>query len=602
MSNPARTIGAALTALFAAVAGCSEGTGPEQRPLDAVEIVTTAGSADLRVVRGETLALQARAIRDGGPVSGVRFLWRSETPEVATVDTLGVVEGLEFGTAQIVAEPVDVGGVVGRATVHVVGPPVASISIFPANPFIDLHDAVQYSAQALDAEGRPLSGVELTWRVVSGGIAMEGNGRVTGIAPGPARIEVEAWNGTIGGMDLRVTPVTALSPDTGRYGGVVGIEGPGLPPAAQVYFSGAGGSRVEAHVIGASPEQYWVWVPVDAVTGPLDFVSPTDTFSTSRRFQRTADDDIFPGCPPGGQCTLWLVPTNFSNPSLLVRADEFNWVGFELEETTPITIHLSHRGPPDVSRTIFAYLYRFRPGPTLADFDVGGQLWSYDPTLGTHVDSVTYSHPGLPPGIYGLRIAGVDVSGSLARMPYGLTILPVTSFANAPDAFEPNDLPQEASPTPITLPFSETALSVENRWAVDYYTFDLDEVSKVEATVTGANVDMDLYLMRGDTVDLYVALSNPNLGVIVTGSASEATTESLDATVPAGRYTLVAVEWGHGAGPYSLEVTAAPAPGSPFTLTPPSITPSVKAQRPSAAQLGRSGVLRAVPVAEPLRR
>lgn len=601
MSKIARDTGKMFAVLLVAIGGCGDSSSPEERPIDAVEIVTTSGSSELRVDRGATLALEARAYREGSLVPGVKFHWRSETPSVATVDTLGVVTGVEYGTAEIVAEPVSVSGVAGRAAVNVAGPPVASIGIFPTSPYVDLNHSVQYSAQAFDAEGRPLTGVEFTWRVVSGGITLQSNGRVTGVVPGPARIEAEAWNGVKGTKDLRVTPVTALSPDTGRYGSDIAIEGQGLPVDAQVYFTGPSGSRIPAHILGSTPERYYVWVPVDAVSGPLHFATPTDSFTTSRHFQRTADDDIFVGCPPDGTCTLWLVPTTYSNPSLMVPAGQFKYVGFELEETTPMMIRLYHRGPPNASRTIFAYLFRFRPGPTLSAFDVGAQLWTLDPVLGTYVDSVTYSHPGLPPGIYGLRLAGAGPSGELARMAYGLMFLPLTSFENPPDGFEPNDIPQEASPTPITLPFAETALSTENRWAVDYYAFDLAEPSLVEATVTGAPQEMELVLLRTDTVDVFKATVNANLGFVVGVSVGTGTTRTLSATVPAGRYMMVAREMGHGAGPYSLEITATPAPGSPFTLMPRTIHSVMKLPAAAAARLEPPERIKELPLA-PLRR
>src|SRR5690606_16461885 len=116
-----------LVALLLPVLACKGGDsgGPSGPPeVDEVVVSAVGGGTDVQVQRGDSVQLQARALRDGAEVAGVTFQWRSEAPTVASVDGNGLVQGLEYGDADIVAELVGAVGPAGRVTASVVGPAV----------------------------------------------------------------------------------------------------------------------------------------------------------------------------------------------------------------------------------------------------------------------------------------------------------------------------------------------------------------------------------------------------------------------------------------------------------------------------------------------
>src|SRR5690606_6377927 len=140
----------------------------------------------IEVERGATVQLQARALRNGSEVAGIQFQWRSEAPTIAAVDANGLVQGVEYGEADIVADLVGAVGPAGRATATVVGPAVARIDFSPESAWVDMDDTLTLRAIPRDAGGVQLSGVELTWRSSSPNLTVEPPGRVQGVTPGVA--------------------------------------------------------------------------------------------------------------------------------------------------------------------------------------------------------------------------------------------------------------------------------------------------------------------------------------------------------------------------------------------------------------------------------
>jgi len=480
-----------------------------------------------------------------------------------------------------------------------VGPPVASIAISPENPSVDIGDTLTLRATPRSATGAPLTGVDVTWRSNSPILMIEPTGRVRGVTPGFAEVEAEAWNGVTGRTNVRVTPVTGLAPDTGRYGALMTIQGAGFPAGiSRVEFTAASGSgRVPAFIRSASETAIEVWVPAEAGSGPIWVTGGADSFQTSRRFGITADDDIFEGADCGGAICVYVVPVPYQNPSLLAALNDTDLIGFELENPSPISIHVVDRGARNGTDVMAAFVVRAEPQPVA----VAGQVLTADLVQRVYVDSVVYSHSNLPPGLYFVEVFGLSLQGGgSVRRAYGLTITTTAQFDIPPDAFEPNDWPTAAG-SRVTLPFDRADLAAENPWSIDNYVFDVAVASEITATVTGAGGDLDLFLIAGDTVDWSGALGpTPHPAILDVGWTPGSSEETVRATVQPGRYNVVVQEFGGQATTYRLQITATPVSSAgPFTLSAPVPTaPAARWLPPSAERLTPRAI---VPVRVPPR-
>lgn len=183
MLRPSRLAGIALAAWSAlAILSCSSGTAPN----GSVGSVTVTPAADTVAV-GTTATLHATVMGPGGQVvSGQHVFWNTAKASVATVSDAGVVTGVALGTVQIAASA---GGASGIATITVLPPPVASLSVSPRLDTIVLPGSAQLTATPLDANHRPLGKRTVTWASNLPNVAnVDGSGRVTGVAAGSATI------------------------------------------------------------------------------------------------------------------------------------------------------------------------------------------------------------------------------------------------------------------------------------------------------------------------------------------------------------------------------------------------------------------------------
>ncbi|HVO35726.1 MAG TPA: Ig-like domain-containing protein, partial [Gemmatimonadales bacterium] len=126
------------------------------------------------------------AARDAGnnPLTGVAFTWTSSNPAVATVSPSGLVTAVGNGTATITG---NTSGKTATATVTV-AQMVASVNVTPATSSLTAAGATsQLAAQALDANGRPISGKMFTWNSDAATVAtVSGSGMATAVANGVA--------------------------------------------------------------------------------------------------------------------------------------------------------------------------------------------------------------------------------------------------------------------------------------------------------------------------------------------------------------------------------------------------------------------------------
>ncbi|HEX5439111.1 MAG TPA: Ig-like domain-containing protein [Gemmatimonadaceae bacterium] len=165
---------------------------------------------------GQTVHLDA-TVRDshGTVVTGQSVTWSSNNNSVATVSGSGVVTGKDKGSAVITAAA---GGHSAKATVTVTKKEtdtgntnaVATVLVSPSKATMTTGSSLQFTATALDADGKPVDGVSFTWSSTNHSVAtVSSNGRVTAVAAGTVGIVAET-----GGKGTQVlVTVTASSQD-----------------------------------------------------------------------------------------------------------------------------------------------------------------------------------------------------------------------------------------------------------------------------------------------------------------------------------------------------------------------------------------------------
>lgn len=156
-------------------------------PVASVSVVPATAS----LVVGTTFKLTAAALDStGGALTGRRLVWTSAQPNVATVDSTGLVRGVSAGGAKVTAT---VEGKSATATVTVTLAPVARITIAPASVSIAKGASVQLVATLYDAAGNVLTGRVVTWQSGSSTLAtVDANGIVKGIATGAVLISASS--------------------------------------------------------------------------------------------------------------------------------------------------------------------------------------------------------------------------------------------------------------------------------------------------------------------------------------------------------------------------------------------------------------------------
>lgn len=196
-----------VSALFcaAAILSCGgDSTGPTT---GGAQIIVTPSKDSLAL--GATVALTATVTDAAGkPVSGASVFWNTENAAVATVSGSGVVVGVGLGTVRIAASS---GGKSGFATITVIPPGVASVSVTPAGPTIKVGETVHLVAQTFDASGAVLTGRTVTWSSSNTGVAtVDNTGVVTGVSTG-ASIITATSEGKSGTAAVAVNAAVAAS-------------------------------------------------------------------------------------------------------------------------------------------------------------------------------------------------------------------------------------------------------------------------------------------------------------------------------------------------------------------------------------------------------
>jgi phosphosulfolactate synthase (CoM biosynthesis protein A) len=261
-----------ITASVGSVSGTAQLTVDLSGPGSGIaSIVVTPASATLTSI-GATQQYTAQAFDAGGqPISGVTFAWSSTSASVATVDAAnGIATAVGNGTTTIEAT---VGGVTGSATLTVdlsgTGSGIASIVVTPASATLtSLGATQQFTAQAFDAGGQPVTGVTFAWSSTIGPIASidAATGVATAAGHGTTTIEASA-----GGVTGRATLTVDLS---GPGSGIAGIT---VTPSAATLGSIGATQQFTAQALDASGQAIFgvpfSWRSTNVAVATIDVAS-----------------------------------------------------------------------------------------------------------------------------------------------------------------------------------------------------------------------------------------------------------------------------------------------------------------------------------------
>ncbi|MFO7894081.1 MAG: Ig-like domain-containing protein [Longimicrobiales bacterium] len=143
---------------------------------------------------GQTAALTVAAFdRGGAPIADPGLAWASSDTLVVTADT-GVITAAGNGAAQVTGSADGVSATV-KATVEQV---VVGVDVAPDSVAIDaLGDTTRLSGSAVDANGYPVAGPELTWESADTLVAtVDSAGLVQAVANGEAVVRATGGAGT----------------------------------------------------------------------------------------------------------------------------------------------------------------------------------------------------------------------------------------------------------------------------------------------------------------------------------------------------------------------------------------------------------------------
>ena len=158
------------------------------------------------VPAGQTLQLAAIGTYTDGSTQDLTqsATWSSSAQTIATINSVGLANGLIVGSTTITAVS---GAIQGTTTLTVAPPVLVSIAVAPANPSIIAANTQQFSAAGTYSDG---STQDLTstaiWSSLSPGVAtIAPGGLATGVAAGTAGINATV-GGVTGSTTLTVTP------------------------------------------------------------------------------------------------------------------------------------------------------------------------------------------------------------------------------------------------------------------------------------------------------------------------------------------------------------------------------------------------------------
>ena len=182
----ARALCAGLAA--AVLGGCDSGPTKVGATINSISVAPE--SAELTPGESEQLEVDLRDA-NGSALPGRPVFWTSSDTSVAGISSSGLLTAYRLGNARIAASAE---GVSGFATVQVMLPPVASISVEPGSAVLrSLGDTIHFTAVARDANGNPLPDRPISWGVDNPGVAeISPSGIATALGNGVATVQASA--------------------------------------------------------------------------------------------------------------------------------------------------------------------------------------------------------------------------------------------------------------------------------------------------------------------------------------------------------------------------------------------------------------------------
>ena len=197
--------------------GATEPPSPEPPPPDPprpTTVTVSPATAQLPAL-GATVQLSAQVLdQNSQAMAGATVTWASSSVAVATVTASGLVTAAGNGTATITAAA---GSASGNATVTV-AQEVSAVAVSPATDTLVRGDTLRLAAEATDANGNGVAGVQFAWTSSDTLVAVvDASGLVTAVREGEAETTATAA-GFTGRAELTVVapvPTTvAVTPDT----------------------------------------------------------------------------------------------------------------------------------------------------------------------------------------------------------------------------------------------------------------------------------------------------------------------------------------------------------------------------------------------------
>jgi hypothetical protein len=134
-----------------------------------------------KLVAGQRMRLSASVTSDDGDARPDTVTWRSSNRAIVRVDANGIVTATGPGRATVTAA---VGSVTERVPVEVVANTITRVEILPASAKVRQGDVVQFTARALGAAGREITGLTASWSFSPGEGMISDDGSFVGYETG----------------------------------------------------------------------------------------------------------------------------------------------------------------------------------------------------------------------------------------------------------------------------------------------------------------------------------------------------------------------------------------------------------------------------------
>ncbi len=225
-----------LLAVVLVVAACGGMDGPvDSSPVRSIDLTLSAYQIEVgSTTQGQAAMFDAQGI----PVADRSPTWKSLTPSIVSVNSSGVITGLQAGIGSVRASS---GAATGEAQVLVTNPHAGSITLSrdTATVFVP-NGSVQLISVVRDADGNSITNPTILWQSSAPLIAVvNSTGLVTGIAVGSTTIRAsidsrvaQATITVLATPNVNAPQIVAINPALLRPGGTYTMVGNNFAPTA----------------------------------------------------------------------------------------------------------------------------------------------------------------------------------------------------------------------------------------------------------------------------------------------------------------------------------------------------------------------------------